>query len=79
MLGPIAQLFADVDRVKAKNLNVPLDSVFGTLQAYLGSAYVNDFTYNNRSYQVRVQAEAEARANKDDIAKLEVRVSRQLY
>lgn len=69
------QLFADVDRVKAKNMEVPLDSVFGTLQAYLGSAYVNDFTYNNRSYQVRVQAEAEARASKDDIAKLDVRDS----
>ena len=67
------QLFADVDRVKAKNLNVPLETVFGTLQAYLGSAYVNDFTYNNRSYQVRVQAEAEDRASADDITSLDVR------
>ncbi|MFG0289276.1 MAG: efflux RND transporter permease subunit [Rhodopirellula sp. JB044] len=67
------QLFADVDRVKAKNMNVPLSTVFGTLQAYLGSAYVNDFTYNNRSYQVRVQAEAKYRATSDDIADLDVR------
>lgn len=67
------QLFADVDRVKAKNMNVPLETVFGTLQAYLGSAYVNDFTYNNRSYQVRVQAEAEYRASAGDIADLRVR------
>ena len=67
------QLFADVDRVKAKNLNVPLESVFGTLQAYLGSAYVNDFTYNNRSYQVRVQSEAAFRSSPDDIARLDVR------
>ncbi|TWU32216.1 efflux RND transporter permease subunit [Novipirellula artificiosorum] len=67
------QLFADVDRVKAKNMNVPLENVFGTLQAYLGSAYVNDFTYNNRSYQVRVQSEAEFRASADDIARLDVR------
>ena len=56
------QLFADVNRVKAKSMNVPLGTVFGTLQAYLGPAYVNDFTYNNRSYQVRVQAAAEFRA-----------------
>ena len=71
----VPQLFADVDRVKAKNMNVPLENVFGTLQAYLGSAYVNDFTYNNRSYQVRVQAEAEFRATADDIARLDVRDS----
>ena len=49
---------------KAKTMNVPLANVFGTLQAYLGSAYVNDFTYNNRSYQVRVQAESEFRARR---------------
>jgi hydrophobe/amphiphile efflux-1 (HAE1) family protein len=69
------QLFADVDRVKTKNMEVPLENVFGTLQAYLGSAYVNDFTYNNRSYQVRVQAEAEDRASADDIEALRVRDS----
>jgi HAE1 family hydrophobic/amphiphilic exporter-1 len=69
------QLFADVDRVKAKNMNVPLANVFSTLQAYLGSAYVNDFSYNNRSYQVRVQAESEFRATAADIAKLDVRDS----
>ena len=67
------QLFADVDRVKAKNMGVPLNNVFGTLQAYLGSAYVNDFTYNNRSYQVRLQAEAEYRASTIDIERLDVR------
>jgi HAE1 family hydrophobic/amphiphilic exporter-1 len=69
----VPQLFADVDRVKAKTKKVPLESVFGTLQAYLGSAYVNDFTYNNRSYQVRVQAESEFRGSSDDIADLDVR------
>ena len=37
------QLFADVDREKVKTLGIPLTSVFDTLQAYLGSAYVNDF------------------------------------
>ena len=67
------QLFADVDRVKAKSMDVPLQTVFGTLQAYLGSAYVNDFTYNNRSYQVRVQAESEFRASPKDIERLDVR------
>ena len=69
----VPQVFVDVDRTKAKTMNVPLSSVFGTLQAYLGSAYVNDFTYLNRSYQVRLQAEAEFRAQQSDIAALNVR------
>ena len=69
----VPQLFADVDRTKTKTMNVPLGTVFGTLQAYLGSAYVNDFTYENRSYQVRVQAEPEFRATPRDIQNLDVR------
>ena len=69
----VPQVFVDVDRTKAKTMQVPLSSVFGTLQAYLGSAYVNDFTYLNRSYQVRLQAEAEFRAQRADIAALDVR------
>jgi HAE1 family hydrophobic/amphiphilic exporter-1 len=69
------QLFAEVNRTKAKTMGVPLGNVFGTLQAYLGSAYVNDFTYNNRSYQVRVQARSEFRATPEDIERLDVRDS----
>ena len=69
----VPQLFVEVDRTKVKTMNVPLNSVFGTLQAYLGSAYVNDFTYLNRSYQVRLQAESEFRAQADDILNLDVR------
>ena len=67
------QLFAEVDRTKVKTMNVPLSTVFQTLQAYLGSAYVNDFTLNNRTYQVRVQADAQFRAKPNDIRSLEVR------
>jgi HAE1 family hydrophobic/amphiphilic exporter-1 len=67
------QLFANVNRTKAKSMDVPLSSVFGTLQAYLGSAYVNDFTFNNRSYQVRVQARSDFRATPQDIERLDVR------
>jgi HAE1 family hydrophobic/amphiphilic exporter-1 len=71
----VPQLYVDVDRVKAKTLGVPLGSVFTTLQAYLGSAYVNDFNKFGRVYQVRVQAEASDRASPEDIEKLEVRNS----
>jgi HAE1 family hydrophobic/amphiphilic exporter-1 len=69
----VPQIFVDVDRVKVKTLDVPLASVFSTLQSYLGSAYVNDFNKFGRTYQVRIQAEPEFRAQADDIARLEVR------
>ena len=69
----VPQLFADVDRTKAKTLGVPLSSVFGTLQAYLGSAYVNDFNRFGRTYQVQVQADQQFRVEADDIRSLDVR------
>ena len=40
----VPQLWLDVDRVKAKSMDVPLSNIFGTLQTYLGSTYVNDLT-----------------------------------
>lgn len=69
----VPQLFADVDRVKVKTLGIPLSSVFNTLQAYLGSTYVNDFNRFGRTYQVRVQAEPAFRMTPDDIKRLDVR------
>jgi hydrophobe/amphiphile efflux-1 (HAE1) family protein len=67
------QLFVDIDRVKVKAKDVQLSAVFSTLQAYLGSAYVNDFNFGGRTYQVRVQADAKYRASVQDILDLEVR------
>ena len=67
------QLFVDIDRVQVKAKDVPLSSVFETLQAYLGSAYVNDFNFGGRTYQVRIQADAPFRASPQDILDLEVR------
>ncbi len=69
----VPQIYVDVDRVKVKSLNVPLASVFNTLQTYLGSTYVNDFNKFGRVYQVRVQAEAKFRADPEDIRRLDVR------
>jgi hydrophobe/amphiphile efflux-1 (HAE1) family protein len=66
-------IFADVDRDKALSLKVPLQSVFDTLQAYLGSSYVNDFNEFGRTWHVTVQADARYRARTDDIKQLEVR------
>ncbi len=72
----VPQLFAEVDRTKAKTLDVPLDELFGTLQAYLGSAYVNDFNKFGRTWQVMVQADSQYRIRPDDIRRLEVRNTR---
>ena len=69
----VPQLFADIDREKVKSLGIPLNSVFNSLQAYLGSTYVNDFNRFGRTYQVRVQAEPSFRVTRDDINRLNVR------
>lgn len=69
----VPQLFADVDRTKAKQLGVPLSTIYQTLQINLGSLYVNDFNQFGRTYQVKVQADAPYRSHADDIAQLKVR------
>ncbi len=69
----VPQIYVDIDRVKAKSLGVPLDSIFNTMQAALGSAYVNDFNKFGKTYQVRVQADEQFRLEPEDIARLEVR------
>ncbi len=71
----VPQLFADVDRVKAKRQGVPLSEVFDTLQAYLGSVYVNDFNRFGRTYSVYAQAEPQFRNQPEDIANLKMRNS----
>jgi len=69
----VPQLFAEFDRTKAKKLGIPLSEVFGTLQAYLGSAYVNDFNKFGRTWQVKVQADNQFRIEPEDIRNLDVR------
>ena len=68
-------IFADVDRTKAYNLKVPMQSVFDTLQAYLGSTYVNDFNEFGRTWHVTIQGDAKFRTVKEDIERLDVRNS----
>lgn len=67
------QLTIEVNRQKIQALNVDINQVFNTLQTALGSTYVNDFTLQQRTYRVYLQAEAEARNSPDDIEKLYVR------
>jgi multidrug efflux pump len=69
----VPQLYADIDRVKARQLGVAVTDVFDTMQIYLGSLYVNDFNRFGRTYSVRVQADAKFRARADDVGLLKVR------
>lgn len=69
----VPQLFADIDRAKAKQLGVPLQTIYQTLQINLGSLYVNDFNQFGRTYQVRVQADAPFRSQAEQISQLKVR------
>jgi HAE1 family hydrophobic/amphiphilic exporter-1 len=68
--GPQIQL--NVDRNAVKALNVKLSDVFDTLQTMLGSNYVNDFNYQNRSYRVYVQADAPYRSQVSDLSRIYV-------
>jgi len=67
------QLYLDLDRTKARSLQVPLNDVFDTLQAYLGSSFVNLFNKFNQVFQVYVQADAPYRLQPEDIKNLYVR------
>jgi multidrug efflux pump len=68
----VPQLYADIDRTKARQLGVAVTDVFDTMQIYLGSLYVNDFNRFGRTYSVRVQADAPFRARAEDIGQLKV-------
>jgi multidrug efflux pump len=69
----VPQLYADIDRTKARQLGVAVTEVFDTMQIYLGSLYVNDFNKFGRTYSVRVQADAPFRARAEDVGLLKVR------
>jgi HAE1 family hydrophobic/amphiphilic exporter-1 len=67
------QYLVTIDREKAKSLHVPLSQITDTLGVYMGSAYVNDFDFNNRSYRVYVQADKQFRAKAQDMKEFYVR------
>ena len=56
------QYLVTIDREKAKSLHVPLSQITDTLGVFMGSAYVNDFDFSNRSYRVYVQADKQFRS-----------------
>ena len=69
------QLVVTIDREQAKSLGISLGDITQTMQILLGSSYVNDFDFNNRSYRVYVQADSQFRSNPSDIERYSVRSS----
>lgn len=69
------QVLVRIDREKAKALGVPFSQISDALQVYMGSEYVNNFDFNNRSYRVYVQAAQQFRQNASDIRQYYVRSS----
>ncbi|MGZ5098277.1 MAG: efflux RND transporter permease subunit, partial [Usitatibacter sp.] len=69
----VPQLYVDVDREKAKALGVPLDELFNTLAATMGSAYVNDFNKFGRTWQVLMSADPAYRKRPEDVGNVYVR------
>lgn len=67
------QFLVTIDREKAKSLHIPLSQITDTLSVYMGSAYVNDFDFNNRSYRVYVQADQQFRSQSKDLRQFYVR------
>ena len=67
------QLVVDIDRDRARNLDLPLREVTDALAVFLGSAYVNDFDFNNRAYRVYVQADQQYRADPNGLRQLYAR------
>ncbi|NCT46378.1 MAG: hydrophobe/amphiphile efflux-1 family RND transporter, partial [Paraglaciecola sp.] len=69
------QLYADIDRERVERLGVNVADVFSALEVYLGSAFVNDFSYLGRTFRVTAQADAPYRMEPDDIGRIRVRNS----
>jgi hydrophobe/amphiphile efflux-1 (HAE1) family protein len=71
----VPQYQIDVDRQKAKALDVPISSIFETMQSTFGSLYVNDFTLLGRNYRVSLQSESDFREKPDDLRFVYVQAS----
>jgi HAE1 family hydrophobic/amphiphilic exporter-1 len=67
------QYVVTIDREKAKSLHIPLSQITDTLSVFMGSAYINDFDFNNRSYRVYIQADKQFRSHPQDIGQYYVR------
>ncbi|MDF2577917.1 MAG: hydrophobe/amphiphile efflux family protein [Chlamydiales bacterium] len=67
------QFEIELDRIKAKALDVPIASIFSTMQSTFGNYYVNDFTLFGKSYQINIQSDHQFREGPEDLRYVFVR------
>ena len=70
------QIHLEINREKAQSLNIPVDTIFRTLQSVMSSSYVNDFTLNGFNFKVQIQGSTADRRTADDILNQMVRNER---
>jgi len=61
------QVLVTIDREKAKAMQIPLSQITTALGVFMGSQYVNDFDFNNRTYRVYAQADQNFRMNETNL------------
>lgn len=71
----IPQYHLNLDRERAKAMNVNVDDVFTTMQSTFGQHYVNDFNLYGKTYQVNIQAQSEFRESPEDLSRIFVKSS----
>jgi multidrug efflux pump len=69
----VPQLYLNIDREKAQTLDVPMNSIFTTLQSYLGTNYVNDFNFIGRTFQVNLQGDPDFRVDPSQVQRMYTR------
>ena len=67
------QLFFDLDKEKAQKLGVPIEEISSALEVYMGSAFVNDFNLNGKTFRVTAQADGEYRYSPEDLKRIRVK------
>jgi len=69
------QIFLKIDRERAQALGISISDIFSTLQTAMGGTYANDFNMFGRTWQVKIQAQAEDRRGMTDIFRVRLRTA----
>jgi multidrug efflux pump subunit AcrB len=70
------ELYLDIDRAKAEQLDVPVDRIFAALQGNVAAGYINDFNLHGYSFKVKMQSEDAARSDYSELMQITVRSNR---
>ena len=67
------QLFFNLDKERAQKLGVPIEEISSAMEVYMGSAFVNDFNLNGKTFRVTAQADGEYRYSPEDLTRIRVK------